>query len=371
MDQDELAAWLRLLCTTGVGRGSVRKLLAAFGSPQLVLSAGARAWREILGHSVAQALERPPPDLPDLIQKAWDWLEFQTDGPRSMITLGDDLYPAAWLEIADPPLLVYAFGDLQWLQRPLLAMVGSRHPTPQGLDHAFAFAESLSHHGLTIISGLAQGIDGAAHQGALQGAGSTIAVVGTGLDRVYPRQHSDLFKEIVEKGLLLSEYPPGASVRPSHFPQRNRLIAGLSRGTLVVEAALQSGSLITARLAIEAGREVFAIPGSIHSPHSRGCHLLIKQGAKLVETEQDILEELRWHSAPPSRLEPICNTIHQDGMASHPILESMGYEPISLESLAIRTGIAIQRLQAELLDFELAGTVKRMPGSLFQRVGLG
>ncbi|MFN9749318.1 MAG: DNA-processing protein DprA [Burkholderiales bacterium] len=369
MDQDELTAWVRLLYTPGVGRSSARKLLSAFGSPLLVLSANPRSWREVVTPSAAESLGNPPPDLPDLVRRSWDWLQFQGHESRSIITLGDDRYPIAWLEITDPPLLVYACGNTCLLQQPSVAIVGSRYPTPQGLDNARAFAEYLSDRGLTTISGLAQGIDGAAHQGSLNGPGSTIAVLGTGLDRVYPRHHLQLSREISQKGLLITEYPPGTSVLPSHFPQRNRLIAGLSRGTLVVEAALQSGSLITAKLAMEAGREVFAIPGSIHSPHSRGCHLLIKQGAKLVETGQDILEELRWHSPAPSSSSPIQNLVQQG--TPNPILEAMGHDPISLESLAIRTGLPVQRLQAELLDFELAGAVKRMPGSLFQRSGLG
>jgi DNA processing protein len=368
---DELAAWLRLLGTSGVGRSSARKLLSAFGSPLLVFSASPRAWRDVVSAATAKALETPPSNLPHLIRSTSEWLQTPASEPRAIITLGDAAYPAAWLEIADPPLLIYACGKVGMLQQPSIAIVGSRHATPQGIENARAFAEHLSHRGLTVTSGLAQGIDGAAHEGGLSGPGSTIAIVGTGLDRVYPRQHLELSRHIAREGLLISEFPPGTPSRPTHFPQRNRLIAGLSQGTLVVEAALQSGSLITANLAMEAGREVFAIPGSIHSPQSKGCHALIKQGAKLVETGQDILEELGGHSLPVSSPSQATNSSVLQSNSTHPLLEAMGYDPISLESLAIRTGMTTQRLQSELLELELAGSVRRMPGSLFQRSGLG
>jgi DNA processing protein len=242
-----------------------------------------------------------------------------------------------------------------------LAVVGIRNPSAQGLDNARAFARHLSEKGLTIVSGLALGIDGAAHEGALAGGdGSTIAVVGTGLDRVYPARHRDLARRIAVEGLLLSELPLGTPPLRENFPQRNRVIAGLAVGTLVVEAGLPSGSLITARLATEAGREVFAIPGSIHSPQSRGCHALIKQGAKLVESADDIWSELR-----PASLSAPCSSASD--VPPDPLLAALGEDPVTLDALVARTGWPAQRLAAQLLEFEIDGQVARLPGGLYQR----
>jgi DNA processing protein len=292
----ELAAWLRLLETPGVGRLSVRRLLRAFGTPEGVLEAGPAGWRQVVGPAEAQALVTPPDTLPALLERTLAWLAGAPD--RTVLPLGDARFPQALLTTADPPLLLYAVGQVERLNRPALAVVGSRHPTPQGADHARAFSTALSRAGLVVVSGMALGIDAAAHQGALLGDAGTVAVVGTGLDRVYPRQHHELAHQIAAQGVLVSEFPLGAPPLPPHFPQRNRIIAGLGLGTLVVEAAVQSGSLITARQAVESGREVFAIPGSIHSPLARGCHALIKQGAKLVESTEDILAELRLAPLP-------------------------------------------------------------------------
>jgi DNA processing protein len=264
------------------------------------------------------------------------------------------------LECADPPLLLFAHGRLELLAAPSIAVVGSRNPTPQGAENAKAFTGHLSRSGLTIVSGLALGIDGAAHQGGLAGAGSTIAVMGTGADRIYPARHKALAHRIAGHGLLLTEFPLGTPPLPEHFPMRNRIIAGLARGTLVVEAALPSGSLSTARAALEAGREVFAIPGSIHSPQSRGCHALIKQGAKLVESADDVLGELDWQrrveapSVPP-------------GGRGDALLDALGHDPATLDALAARTGLGAAELNARLLELELDGAVARLPGGLFQR----
>ena len=294
IDPEELGAWLRLLKAPGLGRESARKLLAAFGSPQAVLTASPAALREVAGPSAATALATASPQLETLVSTTLAWLAAETDDvPRSVVVLGDPLYPTALLHAADPPLLLYAQGNTALLSGQSLAVVGSRNPTRQGTDNARAFSATLSQANLTIVSGLALGIDAAAHEGGLEGPASTIAVVGTGLDRVYPKRHLALAHRIAKQGLIVSEYSIGTPALPQHFPNRNRIIAGLARGTLVVEAALKSGSLITARLASESGRDVFAIPGSIHSPHSRGCHALIKQGAKLVETAKDILEEFQ------------------------------------------------------------------------------
>jgi DNA processing protein len=362
MEHEELVAWLTLIETPRVGRESARKLLSAFGSPAAAVAASVAARREVVSAAVAEALATAPETLDRLIETTARWLAAEGEPPRHIVTLGDPQYPELLLQTADPPLLLYAQGRVELLQRPAIAMVGSRNPTAQGRDNARAFAAALSRSGLTVVSGLALGIDGAAHEGALEGVGATIAVVGTGLDRVYPRTHHELAHRIARDGLMLSEYPLGMPPLAANFPLRNRVIAGLSQGVLVVEAALQSGSLITARMAAEAGREVFAIPGSIHAPQSRGCHALIKQGAKLVDSAQDILEELRpgqvVHSAPPLP-EP-----DRDDW----LLEVMGYDPVSLDALVARTGRAPHELSARLLELELGGRVARLPGQLFQRV---
>jgi len=360
-DRDELAAWLRLLLTPEFGPQAQRELLRSFGGPQAIFDASPGAHAQALGPAAAKRLGEPPEGLDAEVESTWQWLQSPSEGPRSLIALGDPHYPVALLQTADPPLLLYAVGRIELLAAPSLGIVGSRNPTPQGAENARAFARSLSQAGLTIVSGLALGIDGAAHDGALDGAGSTIAVLGTGIDRVYPKRHLELAHRIARSGLLLSEYPLGSEPLAHHFPQRNRIIAGLSLGTLVVEAALQSGSLITARLASEAGREVFAIPGSIHSPQSRGCHALIRQGAKLVETAADVLEELRLpgtiavaEPAEPAELDPL--------------LEAMGFDAVTLDELAQRTGIAPAELSARLLDLELTGEVARLPGQRIQRL---
>ena len=366
-DRDDLEAWLRLLETPQLGRESARKLLAAFGSPQAVIAASTEARREVVPLHRAATLATAPDLLESLVASALNWLDQATDeAPRAVIPLDDPRYPRALLDSADPPLLLYAQGRLELLQADALAIVGSRNPTPQGAENARAFAAHLSAAGLTIVSGLALGVDSAAHAGGLEGRASTIAVVGTGLDIVYPRRNLSLAHRIAAHGLMLSEYALGTPSMAPNFPQRNRIIAGLARGTLVVEAALKSGSLITARLANEAGREVFAIPGSIHSPQSRGCHALIKQGAKLVETAQDILEDLRLPVVGGRG--PAAATVPP---AADPLFEALGFDPVTLDALAARTGHAAAELSARLLELELEGRVARLPGQLFQRLDAG
>lgn len=361
MGPDDLATWLRLLRTPGVGRESARRLLAACGSPDAVFTARPATLRELVSTAVATALATPPAAHAQQLAATQAWL---AAGPtHHVLTLGDAAYPAALLETADPPLLLYAQGRVELLCAPALAIVGSRSPTPQGKDNARAFAQHLSRAGVTIVSGMALGIDGAAHEGGLDGHGSTIAVVGTGLDRIYPARHRALAHRIAKEGLLLSEFELGTPPLPEHFPQRNRLIAGLARGTLVVEAALQSGSLITARQALEAGREVFAIPGSIHSPQSRGCHALIKQGAKLVDSADDILGELNWSAASPAP----SPTHAVPGSDDDPLLAALGHDPVTLDALLARTGESAATLSARLLELELDGHVARLPGGLYQR----
>ena len=378
----ERDAWLHLVLCDGLGRATVRRLLAAFGSAQAVLRAPSAA-RLRAGGAAAAVLDQPPASLAPRVEAARAWLDDTRaeDDRRALWTLGDTHYPAALLQTADPPLALFAQGDPAWMARPMLAIVGSRHATAQGLDNARAFARHFSDAGWTVVSGLASGIDGAAHDGALAGAGGTVAVVGTGLDTVYPVRHRKLAERIRARGLILSEYGPGTPPLPPHFPRRNRIIAGLAAGTLVVEATLQSGSLITARLAAEAGREVFAIPGSIHAPQARGCHALIRQGAKLVETAQDVLEELRPLAMPlslpfdadgdahPGEGKDAAHNAPNDVPtdATDPLLRALGHDPVTLDALCARTGWDPALLNVKLLELELDGQVARLPGGLFQR----
>ncbi len=361
VDAEELGAWLRLTETPDLGRGAARRLLAALGSPQAVLAASTAQRRQVVPSRAAQSLERPGDRHAKLLTETLEWL--QGDDARHLVVLGDPVYPAALLETADPPLLLYAIGRLEQLSTPSLAIVGSRHASVQGRNNAREFAAHLGQTGLTIVSGLALGIDGAAHEGALGTSGGTVAVVATGLDQTYPRRHAELATRIATEGLVVSEYSLGTPPLRENFPQRNRIIAGLTRGTLVVEANLQSGSLITARLAVECGREVFAIPGSIHAPQSKGCHALIKQGAKLVETAQDVLEELGL-----ALRAPVPTAESPAEARSEPVLDAMGYDPIGLDELIARTGWGAADLSARLLDLELTGRIERLPGQRFQRV---
>jgi DNA processing protein len=370
IDRDEFSAWLRLLETPGVGRESARALLGRFGSAEAAIGASTQARKEVVAPAVAAALARVPDELETRLAAGWQWLTSDGDEPRDAIVVGDPRYPAALLDSADPPLLLYARGRSKLLQAPAVAVVGSRNPTPQGLENARAFAAHLSQAGWVVVSGLALGVDAAAHEGALAGGAGTIAVVGTGLDIVYPARHRGLTQRIAAQGLVVSEFAIGTPALPENFPIRNRIIAGLARGTLVVEAAVQSGSLITARLAAEAGREVFAIPGSIHSPTARGCHALIKQGAKLVDSAADILDELP--PLPAAGPAPGPETTSRDSATAparkDPLLEALGFDPIGLDDLIARTGRSAADLSARLLDLELAGRVARLPGQLFQRV---
>jgi DNA processing protein len=368
IDRDEFAAWLRLLETPGVGRPAARALLARFGSPEAAIGASTSARAQVVARSAAEALASPPEQFEQRLAAAWRWLEQQADEPRDAISLGDARYPPALLETADPPLLLYARGRFELLHAPAIAIVGSRNPTPQGLENARAFAAHLAGAGWTIVSGLALGIDGAAHEGALGSPASTIAVVGTGLDIDYPTRHRALTARIARDGLVVSEFAIGTPGLAAHFPIRNRIIAGLARGTLVVEAAMQSGSLITARLAAESGREVFAIPGSIHSPQARGCHALIKQGAKLVDGASDIVEELGPLRRDPTQVPGNLSTSASTEERKDPLLDALGFDPIDLDALVARTGTSAAELAARLLELELQGRVARLPGQQFQRV---
>lgn len=355
MADANLEDWLRFSLVPGIGGGYQRRLLKAFGSPGAALAANHGAVGAILP-AAAHAAWRAGAD-PEEVARALDWAAAPGN---HVLALGDEHYPQSLLETADPPSLLYAKGRVELLQAASIAIVGSRNATPQGRDTARAFARALGAAGLTIVSGLALGIDAAAHEGGLASAGSTIAIVGTGLDVVYPARNRDLAHRIAADGVLLSEYPLGTGAIAANFPRRNRLISGMSRGVLVVEAAIRSGSLSTARFAGEQGREVFAIPGSIHSPLSRGCHALIKQGAKLVESAEDVLEEL----GLGARAAPDLGAATSDD----PLLDAMGHDPCDLDTLVARSGLAVDALQVRLAELELDGVVACLPGGRFQRL---
>lgn len=457
MEREELAAWLRLTLTPGVGNGTARKLLAAFGLPAAIFVQPANALAQVVGQALVASLRVEPPALAAQLDTTWRWLNHEGEGEgerdgerepgradknhgagkksvtghRCILALGDAGYPESLLNIEDPPLMLYLLGaasiefseqktaffhvlfrkfaidtivnSLQQCTAQSVAIVGSRNPTPQGLDNARQFARALSQAGLAVVSGMALGVDGAAHKGALEGFErlvadnkaapgqlATIAVVGTGLDRVYPSSHRALAHAIAQNGLIISEYPLGTPPLAANFPKRNRLIAGLAQGTLVVEAALKSGSLITARMAAEQGKEVFVIPGSIHSTQSRGCHALIREGAKLVESPQDVLEDLKIDFAINIVAKDIYRTPEKgkkniQGLqgavpeaaldlgtdvadaADDALLTALGFDPVSLDALQARTGIDTAHLQAQLMTLELQGAVARLPGGLFQR----
>lgn len=355
-----LAGWLQLALTPGLGASTVRKLLREFGLPHAVL---ARRRSELGAYASAAALDAlDSAAVGDAVQRALEWAG---QAQHFVVTLADEAYPRPLLEIADPPPLFYAHGRLELLQQPGLAIVGSRNATAQGERNAEDFARALASSGLTIISGLALGIDAAAHRGGLAAQGSTIAVLGTGIDLVYPQRNARLAAEIAERGLLLSEFPLGTPAAAHNFPQRNRLISGLARGCLVIEAALASGSLITARSAAEQGREVFAVPGSIHSPLSKGCHALIKAGAKLVECADDVLSELAGFRATGSAdaASPTGATADRSGLLGH-----MGHDPVDVDALCARAGLSPDQVSSELLRLELDGRITALPGGLFQRL---
>lgn len=357
----DLHDWLRLTLVPGIGPERQRQLLAAFGLPRQIFQASRIALASVLGERLADSLLNT--DSSTAVTTALSWAQEQGN---HILTLADPAYPQALLQTADPPSLVYAKGRIELLNQTALAMVGSRNATPQGIQNAEAFAAALSAAGLCIVSGLALGVDAAAHRGGLRGAGGTIAVIGTGADRVYPARNAGLAREIAESGVILSEFALGTPAAAHNFPRRNRLIAGLARGTLVVEAALGSGSLITARLAGELGREVFAIPGSIHSPLSKGCHQLIKTGAKLVESAQDVLEELLWTAAaPPSNPTTAGKSRTPD---EERVLTALGHDPQDVDTLCQRSGLTPEALFVILTTLELEQCIGRLPGNRFQRL---
>ena len=354
----EHEAWLRLGLIPRLGPVAFRKLLSRFGSPENVLGANSAAIAEVIGPDLTAAVAAGPDS--GLLAACLEWA---TDDNNRLLTLADDDYPRTLLEISDPPPLLYLKGRCDLLQGEAIAIVGSRSATPQGVSNAEAFARELSGNGFCIVSGLALGIDAAAHNGGLQADASSIAVVATGLDTVYPARNRSLAHQLSQRGLLVSEFPLGTRPLAGNFPRRNRLISGLSRGVLVVEAAIKSGSLITARYAVEQGREVFAIPGSVHSPVSKGCHALIKQGAKLVETATDILEEFGRTST-----KDIAATTTTAARKHPDLLRAIGFDPVDLDTICARSGLTAEKASAMLLELELEGTVVRLSGGRFQQI---
>ncbi len=393
MTQQELGHWLRLVSADGIGPKTAAKLLAAFGLPEHIFEQQPERLARVIPAEQAQAMLAPTAEHEALLEQTWAWLQSAPPGQfREVLSLADAAYPRLLLSLPDPPPLIFVMGARAAFDRLSaqetardIAMVGSRNATPQGLANARAFAHALAQSGLNIVSGLALGIDGAAHEGALQaqremgaGAGVPIAVVGTGLDRVYPKRHLALAHDIASCGLILSEFLIGTAPRPENFPRRNRIIAALTQATLVVEAAIESGSLITARQALDLGKDVFAIPGSIHSPQSKGCHHLIKQGAKLVESASDVLDELVVPASSDSASAMLSEALRPDSAraeaaneaqneADSALLQALGHDPVDIDSLIDRTGIPAAQLQVLLLELELSGTIARLPGGLFQR----
>ena len=361
-DIAEKALWISLNNIYGLGSQAFFQLLKTFGSPAAIYAASHAQLKEVVTEKIASEIKNGIDD--DALNDSLNWL---TKDNNHLITLADPSYPKALLEISDPPPLLYAKGNLALLNQPSLAIVGSRNASVQGEKNAEAFASDLCHQGLCVVSGLALGIDGAAHRGALKANGATIAVVGTGLDIVYPAKHRDLAHQIVERGLIISEFALGTPSKPQNFPKRNRIISGLSLGCLVVEANLQSGSQITARLAAEQGREVFAIPGSIHSPMSKGCHQLIKQGAKLVDCIQDILDELDIKKSEISQQDS-ASINPEESLKNNVLLNMMGFEPIQLEHIVNLSGLTVSEVSSMLMLLELEGSVASLAGGKYQKL---
>jgi DNA processing protein len=362
---DDFEQWLALLQAPGLGAARARSLADGFGGPGPAVRAGDEALR-LAGLDAAGCKALRQPDR-ELLDRALDWLGRPG---RGVLTLSCPGYPSLLAAIPDCPPVLFTVGDSSLLSGSLLAVVGSRNPTRPGEETATDFAASLCRSGLGVVSGLALGVDAAAHRGALEAGGVTVAVMGHGLDRVYPSRHRELAAQIAEQGVLVSEFLPGTPPVRENFPRRNRVISGLSLGVLVVEAAVRSGSLITARLAGEQGREVFAIPGSIHNPMARGCHRLIRDGAKLVETVEDLLEELGWDASSVGSVEADLNTVHAADFLDDDyvtLLDAMGHDPAPVDVLVHRTGLTPQALSSMLLTLELRGIVHPVPGTGYVR----
>ena len=367
---NEIHDWLRLTSIQGVGNETARKLLAVFGLPERIFAAPFDELSALVGAKLAsRILAKPDEEFFTLLEKTQQWA---SQPQHRILTLADIDYPASLLNIPDPPLFLYVKGRVNLLHEKILAVVGSRHASVQGKKHAHDFSLSLSRAGFCISSGLAAGIDAAAHLGGLSGASSTIAVIGTGADRVYPASNRELAIRIASEGCIVSEYPLGTPPIAANFPRRNRIIAGLAQGVLVVEAAEKSGSLITARMAAEQGRDVFAIPGSILSAQSKGCHVLIKQGASLVDTPQDILDlyamTSNMQTKQTKQTKQAAQTSQATILQTHPILENMGFDPVHVDELAQRMALDVAYLVSELFMLELEGRVEILEGSRYRRL---
>ncbi len=364
----DLADWVTLWRVPGIGAATFHGLLQQFGSPGEALKASSSQLTTAgLKPAVVAAIKKPT------IEHVESDLRWHQQANHYILTINDEHYPPRLREIARPPPLLYVIGALDCLKDPQVAVVGSRHPTPGGLENTQAFSKFLTSVGLTITSGLARGIDAVAHETALTHDGISIAVAATGLDRVYPAMHRELAHRIAAQGALVSEFPLGTSVKARHFPQRNRIISGLSLGTLVVEAARRSGSLITARFAAEQGRDVFAVPGSIHNPLARGCHKLIRQGATLVENPQDILEQLASQidlsDAPTPHPSKECETSFTLDDDYRLILDTLGHDPASIDTIVERSTLTSDAVSSMLLILELNGYVASTAGGLYVRLG--
>ena len=377
---NELESWISLTRVPGVGPKTFQTLLLEFDSPLDALNASISSLKNAgVSDKVAKLIVDSKNNQSQSILADTEWLNAADD--HHIITLNSKEYPPLLKQISNPPPLLYIHGNPSLLKDPQLAIVGSRQPTQGGQSASYDFAHHLGKTGLCITSGLALGVDGYAHQGAIDSNSPTIAVIATGIDRVYPAKHRDLAHKIVEKGAIVSEFPIGTQPKAENFPRRNRIISGLSYGTLVVEAALQSGSLITARLAGEQNREVFAIPGSIHNPLARGCHQLIRQGAKLVETAQDILEEManvidmtvvnKQEIIAISKQEHASDSIQKDPKLQddyQTLLDKMGFDPTPIDQLVVRTGFSPESIAAMLLILELQNQVASSGGGTYTRL---
>jgi len=368
--------WLIALRAPRMGGAKLISVLQSFsGINELVSASRGRLQKAGLEENTIGALLKPDQEL---LERDLDWL---SGAGNDFLTWDDERYPALLRDIPSPPAALFTKGDIETLWQPQLAIVGSRNPTAGGIENTRDFTHELVRNGLAITSGMAAGVDGTAHSAALKCGGKTVAVTGTGLDRVYPACNRSLAAEISEKGVLVSEFPPGTGAKRSHFPTRNRIISGLSLGVLVVEAALNSGSLITARLAGEQGREVFALPGSIHNPLSKGCHRLIREGAKLVESVADILQELAPMAGQlagslksPISVESTKNLEkagQQPNLAEDPdyrkLWKAIGHDPLTVDSIIHSSGLTAKAVSAMLLMLELRGKVEAHPGGAFSR----
>jgi DNA processing protein len=357
-----LESWLRLALTNQVGPRTVLKLLEHFQSVDNILSQGTAVLEKFINKSIAGLIYSQASQ--SSVNQALNW---QNEKPnRYILTLEDNRYPRQLLEITDPPIILFAEGNIGLLKSNKVAVVGTRHPSSQGVEHAVNFSRDIANNGFCVVSGVAAGIDRHAHLGALQGKASTIGVVGTGIDIQYPKGNLDVYGQILQSGLLLSEYPLGTQPTVHSFPRRNRIVAGLSLGVLVIESALDGGSLITANLALEMGREVMAIPGSIHNPVAKGCNKLIKSGAKLVENVNDIIEEIAPQLAATASIK---EQVTQN--TSDPVLQAMGFDAISIDKICANTQIAFSEMCSKLLEFELSGQIANCGGGYYQRVFKG